>query len=80
MHWTTDYACENARKAPGKKTKEINFLYFLIHLPLTLALAVNKSITVFIFLRTLHDIYSEQGLCMKVYSASLLVHEMKSYH
>ena len=48
-------------KHQGKKTKEIYFLYFLIYLPLTLALAVKKCITVFIFLRALHDIYGEQG-------------------
>jgi len=80
MRWTPDYVCENTREALGKKTKEIYFVCFLIYLPLTLALVVKKSITVFIFLRALHDIYSEQGRCMKVYPANLLVHVLKSCH
>ena len=78
MRLTPDYACENAHEAPAKKKKEIYFLYFLIYLPNHRA--SGQSITVFIFLRALHDIYSEQGRCMKVHPANLLVHDMKSCH
>ena len=80
MCGTPDYACENAHEAPGKNTKEISFLYFLIYLLLTLVLAIKKSITVFIFWRELHDTCGEQGRCTKVYPANLLVYEMKSCH
>ena len=75
---TPDYACDNsrdkAREAPRKKTKEILFS----HLPTANPRASGQSITVFIFLRALHDIYSEQGSCMKVCTANVLVHDIKS--
>ena len=79
MRLTPDYACENAHEAPAKKKKEIYFLYFLIYLPLTIALAVNLSRFLFSYARST-IFYSEQGRCMKVYPANLLVHDMKSYH
>ena len=79
MRLTPDYACDNAREAPGKKTKEILFSIFS-HLPTPNPRASGQSVTVFIFLRALQDIYSEQGRGMKVYPANLLVHDMKSSH
>ena len=59
MRLTPDYACHNAREA----TKEILFSIFS-HLPTTNPRASGQSLTVFIFF---HDIYREQGRCMKVY-------------
>lgn len=79
MRLTPDYACDNVREVPGKKTKEILFSIFS-HSPTPNPRASGQSITVFIFLRALHDIYSAQGRCMKVYPANLLVHDIKSCH
>ena len=79
MRLTPDYACENAHEAPAKKKKRDIFSIFS-HLPTPNHRASGQSITVFIFLRALHDIYSEQGRCMKVCPANLLVHDMKSCH
>ena len=62
MRLTSDYACEDARKAPGKKTKEIYFLYFRIYLPLTLALAVNLSRFLFSYARSTISIVNRVGV------------------
>ena len=67
---------ERARSAKEKR----DIFSIFSHLPTPNHRASGQSITVFIFLRALHDIYSEQGRCMKVYPANLLVHDMKSCH
>ena len=60
MRLTSDYVCENAREAPGKKTKEIYFLYFRIYLPLTLA--VNLSRFLFSYARSTISVVNRVGV------------------
>ena len=66
---------ERARSAREKDKRDIFSIFS--HLPTPNPRASGQSITVFIFLRALLDIYSEHGRCMKVYPANLLVHDMK---